>query len=38
MNDGGFMFDIIYIRVTEEPLVVVRVVEEPICVIRGDVK
>lgn len=32
------MFDVVYIRVTSEPVVVVRAVTEPVCVIYGDAK
>jgi hypothetical protein len=32
------MFDIVYIRVISEPVVVVRAVTEPVCVIYGDAK
>lgn len=32
------MFDVVYIRVISEPVVVVRAVTEPVCVIYGDVK
>lgn len=30
------MFDVVYIRVISEPVVVVRAVTEPVCVIYGD--
>lgn len=32
------MFDVVYIRVISEPVVVVRAVIEPVCVIYGDAK
>lgn len=32
------MFDVVYIRVISEPVVVVRSVTEPVCVIYGDAK
>lgn len=32
------MFDVVYIRVISEPVVVVRTVTEPVCVIYGDAK
>jgi hypothetical protein len=32
------MFDVVYIRVINEPVVVVRAVTEPVCVIYGDAK
>lgn len=32
------MFDVVYIRVISEPVVVVRAVTEPMCVIYGDAK
>lgn len=32
------MFDVVYIRVISEPVVVVRAVTEPVCVICGDAK
>nr|DAI66415.1 MAG TPA: hypothetical protein [Caudoviricetes sp.]DAL44768.1 MAG TPA_asm: hypothetical protein [Caudoviricetes sp.]DAT96060.1 MAG TPA: hypothetical protein [Caudoviricetes sp.] len=32
------MFDVVYIRVISEPVVVVRAVTEPVCVIYGDAK
>lgn len=32
------MFDVVYIRVVSEPIVVVRAVTEPVCVIYGDAK
>lgn len=32
------MFDVVYIRVISEPIVVVRAVIEPVCVIYGDAK
>lgn len=32
------MFDVVYIRVISEPIVVVRAVTEPVCVIYGDAK
>ena len=30
------MFDVVYIRVISEPIVVIRAVKEPGCVIYGD--
>jgi hypothetical protein len=32
------MFDVVYIRVISEPVVVVRAVTEPVCAIYGDAK
>ena len=32
------MFDVVYIRVISEPVVMVRAVTEPVCVIYGDAK
>lgn len=32
------MFDVVYIRVISEPVVVVRAVTESVCVIYGDAK
>ena len=32
------MFDVVYIRVISDPVVVVRAVTEPVCVIYGDAK
>lgn len=32
------MFNVVYIRVISEPVVVVRAVTEPVCVIYGDAK
>lgn len=32
------MFDVVYIRVISEPVVVVRAVTEPVCIIYGDAK
>lgn len=32
------MFEVVYIRVISEPVVVVRAVTEPMCVIYGDAK
>lgn len=32
------MFDVVYIRVISEPVIVVRAVTEPVCVIYGDAK
>lgn len=32
------MFDVVYIRVVSEPVVVVRAETEPVCVIYGDAK
>lgn len=32
------MFDVVYIRIISEPVVVVRAVTEPVCVIYGDAK
>lgn len=32
------MFDVVYIRVISEPIVVIRAVTEPVCVIYGDAK
>ena len=32
------MFDVVYIRVISEPIVVVRAITEPVCVIYGDAK
>ena len=32
------MFDVVYIRVISEPVVVVRAVTEPVCVMYGDAK
>lgn len=32
------MFDVVYIRVISEPVIVIRAVTEPVCVIYGDAK
>lgn len=32
------MFDVVYIRVVDEPVVVIRAATEPVCVVRGDAK
>lgn len=32
------MFDVVYVRVISEPIVVIRAVTEPVCVIYGDAK
>lgn len=32
------MFDVVYIRVVNEPVVVIRAATEPVCVVRGDAK
>lgn len=32
------MFDVVYIRIISEPVIVVRAVTEPVCVIYGDAK
>lgn len=32
------MFDVVYIRVISEPVVVVRAATEPVCVVYGDAK
>ena len=32
------MFDIVYIRVVDEPVVIIRFTVEPVCIIRGDAK
>lgn len=32
------MFDVVYIRVVSEPVVVVRAATEPVCVVYGDAK
>ena len=32
------MFDVVYIRVVDEPVVIIRVIKEPVCFVRGDVK
>lgn len=32
------MFDVVYIRVISEPVVVIRATVEPVCIIRGDAK
>ena len=32
------MFDVVYIRVVSEPIVVIRATTEPVCVIYGDAK
>ena len=32
------MFDVVYIRIISEPVIVVRAVTEPMCVIYGDAK
>lgn len=30
------MFDVVYIRVVDEPVVIIRSTVEPVCIIRGD--
>lgn len=32
------MFDVVYIRVVNEPVVIIRSTVEPVCIIRGDAK
>ena len=32
------MFDVVYIRVISEPVVIIRSTIEPVCIIRGDAK
>ncbi len=32
------MFDVVYIRVVDEPVVIIRSTVEPVCIIRGDAK
>lgn len=32
------MFDVVYIKVIDEPVVIIRSTVEPVCIIRGDAK